>query len=128
MRPVLEYGAVWWDSCREGRASVLNPLQKRAAKFANDINESGWETLAQGRFIAQACAIFKAYTGGRAWKAIGDRLLKPCHLSREDRIREIRIRKHRRDVSNYSFVNRTIKRWIQLSAGLLASFSRKLTR
>jgi len=24
---------------------------------------------------------FKAYTGGRAWKAIGDRLLKPCYPS-----------------------------------------------
>jgi hypothetical protein len=34
--------------------------------------------------IARICALFKAYTGGPAWKAIGDRLLKPCYLSRED--------------------------------------------
>jgi len=27
-------------------------MQKRAAKFANNINESGWETLAHQRLIA----------------------------------------------------------------------------
>jgi len=45
-------------------------LQKRAAKFAN-INELGWETLAQHKLIAQICALFKAYTGGWAWKGQG---------------------------------------------------------
>jgi len=40
------------------------------AKFANNINELGWETLAQRRSIALIWALFKAYTGGQAWKAI----------------------------------------------------------
>jgi hypothetical protein len=48
------------------------------------------------------CALFKAYTGGRAWKAI------------------------RPDVGKYSFLNRTIKSWNQLPADLLASFPFKL--
>jgi len=47
VRPILEYGAVCWDPYREGQVSALNWVQKRAAKFANNINESGWETLAQ---------------------------------------------------------------------------------
>ena len=78
VRPTHEYGAVCWNPCRESHVSALNRVQKGAAKFANNINESGWETLAQRRLIAGICALFKAYTGGRAWKAIGDRLLKPC--------------------------------------------------
>jgi hypothetical protein len=41
------YGAVCWDPYREGQVSALNRVQKRAAKFANNINESGLETLAQ---------------------------------------------------------------------------------
>ena len=57
---------------REGHVSALNWAQNRAAKFANNINESGWETLAQRRLIARICALFKAYTGRRTWKAIGD--------------------------------------------------------
>ena len=61
-----------------------------------------------------------------AWKAIGDRLLKPCCLSREDLNRKIRTRKQRTDVGKYSSVNRTIKSWNQLPAGLLASFPCKL--
>ena len=93
---------------REIQASVLNPVQKREAKFANNINESGWETSAQRRLIARICALFKAYTGGRAWKAIGDRLLKPCYLSRDVLNRKIRTGKQRTDVGKYSFVNRTI--------------------
>ena len=61
-RPILENGAVCWDPYR-GQVSVLNRVQKRAAKFANNINESGWETLAQRRLIGRICALLKAYTG-----------------------------------------------------------------
>jgi hypothetical protein len=53
VRPILEYGAVCWDPYREGavcwdpyrrQVNASNRMQKRAAKFANNINESGWET------------------------------------------------------------------------------------
>jgi hypothetical protein len=64
VRPILEYGAVCWDPYREGQVSALNRVQKRAAKFGNNINETGWETLPQRRMIARICALFKAYTGG----------------------------------------------------------------
>jgi hypothetical protein len=47
-------------------AQKRNRVQKRVAKFANNINESGWDTLAQRRLMARICALFKAYTGGRA--------------------------------------------------------------
>ena len=111
---------------REGQVSALNRVQNRAAKFANNINESDWVTLAQCRLIAQMCALLKAYTGGRGWKVIRDRLLKPCYLSRDDHNRKIRTRKQRTEVGKYSFVNRTIKSWNQLPAGLLTSFHCKL--
>ena len=93
MRPILEYGVVHWDSYREGQVSSLNRLQKRAAEFANNKNEWVWETMAQRRLVARVCAVFKAYTGERAWKAIGDRLLIPGYLSRDDHNRKIRTRK-----------------------------------
>jgi hypothetical protein len=100
--------AVWYNkTCRLKQfcqVSALNRVQNRAAKFANNVNESGWKTLAQRRLIARICALFKAYAGGRAWKAIGDRLLKPCYLSREDHNRKIRTRKQKRDVGKYSCV------------------------
>ena len=76
-RPILEYGAVCWDPHREGQVSALNRVRRKATKFANDINGSGGETLAQRRLITRIFAPFKAHTEGRAWKAIGDRLLKP---------------------------------------------------
>jgi hypothetical protein len=101
-------------------------VQKRAAKFAKNINESGLETLAQRRTIARICALFKAHTGGRAWKEMGNGLLKPCYLSRGDHIWKIKTRKQRTDVGKYSLVNRTIKSWNQLPSSLLASFLCKL--
>ena len=61
VRLILEYGAVCWDRYREGRVSSLNRAQKRAAKFANNINDLGWETLAQRRMRVRICALFKAY-------------------------------------------------------------------
>ena len=57
---------------------------------------------------------------------IRDRLLKPYYLSMDDHNGKIRTRKQRTDVGKYSFVNRTIKSWSQLPAGLLASFHCKL--
>jgi hypothetical protein len=50
----------------------VRPCEKRAAKFANQTNDSVWETLAQRRKLAGICALFQAYTGERAWKATGD--------------------------------------------------------
>ena len=52
MGPILEYGAVCWDPYRKDQVSTLNQVQKRAAKFANTISESDWETLVQRRLIA----------------------------------------------------------------------------
>jgi hypothetical protein len=109
VRPILEYGAVCWDPYKEDQLSALNRVQKRAAKFGNNTNETGWETLPQRRMIARICALFKGYTGGPAWKALGDRLLKPCYLSRDDHNRKISTRKQGTDVGKYSFVNRAIK-------------------
>ena len=82
--------------------------------------------MTQQRLIARICALFKAYAGRRAWKAIADRLLKLCYLSRDDHNQKIRIRKQRADVGKYSFINRAIKSWERLTAGLLASFPCKL--
>jgi len=109
MRQKFEYGAVCWDPYREGHISALKRVQKRAAKFSNNINEWGWENLARLGLIARICAFFKAYNGGRAWKAIGNRLIKPCYLINEDHNRKIRTRKQKTDVGKYSFVNRTIE-------------------
>jgi hypothetical protein len=69
--------------------------------------------------------LFKAYTGKRAWKAIGDRLERPCYLSRVDHNRKIRSRKQETDIGKYSFVNRTIQVWNQLPAEVLATLSCK---
>jgi len=106
--------------------SALNGVQKRAAKFASNINVAGWETLAQQRLIALICTLFKAYTGRWAWKALGNRLLKPCYLSRGGHNRKIKTRKQRTDVGVFSFINRAIKGWNQLPASLLVSFPCKL--
>jgi len=60
VRPILEYGAMCWDPYREGQVGALNRVRKRAARFANNIDGSGWETLAQRKLIARICALFKA--------------------------------------------------------------------
>jgi hypothetical protein len=100
-------------------------MQNLAAKFAHHRNDSNWETLTQRREISCICALFKAYTGERAWKAIGERLQRPCYLSRVDHDRKIRSRKQRTDIGKYSFLNRTIQLWNQLPADALGTLSYK---
>jgi hypothetical protein len=88
--------------------SALDREQNKAAKFAHHSGISDLESLAQRRKIARMCALYKAYTGERAWKAIGDRLQAPSYLSRVDHYWKIRARKQRTDIEKYSFVSRTI--------------------
>jgi len=95
VRPILDYGAVCCDPYREGQVSALNRVQKRVAEFAYNINESVWETLAQRGVIDRICALLKTYTGGRALKAKGNRLLTLCSLSRDHPNRQIRTRKQK---------------------------------
>jgi hypothetical protein len=65
------------------------------------------------------------YIGKQAWKATGDRLQRPCYLSRVNHDRKIRSRKEKTDIGKYSFVNRTIQPWNQLPAQALGTVSCK---
>jgi hypothetical protein len=95
VRPILEYGAAIWDPYRKGQINALDRVQNTVAKFAHHRNGSNWETLTQCREIPRMCAVFKVYTGERAWKAIGDRLERPFYLSRVGHDRNIRSRKRK---------------------------------
>ena len=97
----------------------FRPCTKKGAKFAHHSGGSDWEFSAQRRKIARTCALYKAYTGKRAWKAIGDRLQAPSYLSRVDHYRKIRARKQRTDIGKCSFVNRSITDWNKLPAGAI---------
>jgi len=88
--PILEYGAACWDPYKEGQISVLDRVQKKVAKFAHHTNSSKWETLASRRKLSRICALFKAYSGERARKAIGDKLQWSHYLSRADHEQKIR--------------------------------------
>jgi hypothetical protein len=49
VRLILESGALCWDPYRESQIIALDWLQKKAAKFANHMNELFWLTLEQCR-------------------------------------------------------------------------------
>jgi len=119
---ILEYGSACWDPCREEQINTLDWVQKKDAQFINHTKDSEWETLAQRRTTARLCALFKAYSGKWAWKAIRERLRRSYYLRRGDHVQKIRDRKQRTDIEKYSFVNRTIKNWNQLPAETLGTF------
>jgi hypothetical protein len=48
--------------------------------------------------VVRLCSLYKAYTEGRTWKAIEERLSRPCYLSREEQNQKIRARKQRTDI------------------------------
>jgi len=71
------------------------------------------------------CALYKAYTGERAWKATEVRLQAPSYLSRVDHYSKIRARKQRTDIGKYSFVNRSITDWNKLPEGAIRTSNGK---
>ena len=71
------------------------------------------------------CALYKAYTGDRARKAIGDRLEAPSYLSRVDHYWKIRTEKQRTYIGKYAFVNRPITDWNKLPEGAIGPFHGK---
>jgi hypothetical protein len=117
----VAYGLTVLTICR--RHSKLLRKPEEFAKFTHHRNESKWETLTESRKIAHLCGLFKAYTGERAWNAIGDRLQTPCYVSRVDHGKKMRIRKQRTNIGKYSFVNRTIQLWNQLPEDALGALS-----
>jgi hypothetical protein len=119
VRPILEYGAACWDPYREGQIHALDRVLKKAAKFAYHMSESNWETLSQRRKISRKCALFKVYSGERAWKFTGDRLQWTNYLSRIDNEWKIRNRRQRTDIGKYFFVIRTIRLRNRLPAEIL---------
>ena len=125
VRPILEYGAAYWDPYREGQISAIDRVQKKAVKFAYHANSANWEILTSCRKLSRLCALFKAYSDERAWKEIGDRLKRPHYLNRVDHDRKIRSRRQRTYIEKYSFVNRTIEHWSQLPAKVLETLPRK---
>jgi hypothetical protein len=96
-------------------------MQKKAAKFAHHTNSSNWENLASRRKLSRICALFKAFSGERSWKAIGDRIKRPQYLSGVDHEHKIRSKRQSTDIGKYSFVNRTIEDWNQLPAEVLGT-------
>lgn len=94
-RPFLEYGAYCWEPYMKGQINALDRVQKKADKFANHTNDSGWKTLTQRRKIVRICSLFKAYSREWTWKSIPDRLKEPWYLSRDDHDDKIRARKQR---------------------------------
>jgi hypothetical protein len=121
VRPILEYWAACCDPYREGQITALDRVQKKATRFTHHTNSSNWETLASRRKLSRICALFKAYSGKRAWKVIGDRLKRPHYLGRLDHEQKIRSRKQRTDRGKYSLVNRTIGDWNRLPAEVLGT-------
>jgi len=77
--------------------------------------------MVQCRKIVRMSALYKAYTGERAWKAIGDRLQAPSYLSRVNHYWKIRARKQRTDIGKYSFVNRSTTDWNHLPEGAIGT-------
>jgi hypothetical protein len=74
-----------------------------------------------GRKLSRICALFKAYSGERAWKPIGDRLQQPHYLSKVGHEKKIKSRRHKTDIEKYSLVNRTIRHWYQLPVEVLGT-------
>jgi len=99
--PIVEHGAACWDPYRECQISALDRVQNKATKFVHHSGDTDWESLAQRSKIARMCALYKAYTSERAWKAIGDRLQAPSYLSRFENYWKIRARKQRIDIGKY---------------------------
>jgi hypothetical protein len=128
MRPILEYGVACWDPYnRKVQINALDRVQNTVAKTVQEKNNSTRETLTQSRQVARVCALFKAYTGQRDWKAIEDRLDEPFYLSRVDHDRKITSRKQKTDIRKYFFANRTIQLWNKLPADALETSSCSLS-
>jgi len=121
---ILEYRAACRDPFSKGQINVLDRVHKKVAKFVNITNESNWETV-QYRKIAHICALYEVCSGELAWKATGDRLLRPYYLSRVDHDWKIRNSRQRTEIGKYSFVNRTIQLWNKLPMNALGTFPSK---
>jgi hypothetical protein len=104
------------ESMQRRTNKCVRPSTNESCSIYYHAKDSDWETLAQRRTTAYLCALFKAYSLERAWKAIWTGCEGLTIKSRVGHVRKIRGRKQRTDIGKNSFVNRTIKNWNQLPA------------
>jgi hypothetical protein len=57
VRPILEYGAAYWDPYRKGQINALDQVQNTAARFPHHRNDSNWETLTAQKGISHMCSV-----------------------------------------------------------------------
>ena len=117
--PILENGAACWEPHRECQIIALDRVQNKAAKFAHHVGRTEWESLSHRRRTASMCALYRAYTGERAWKDIRDRLQVTSYFSEVDHKWKIRTGIQRTDIGKYSFVKWSIADWNQLPKGTI---------
>ena len=92
--------------------------------FSVETVQPGMEIMLQiqARFILTATVeVMSVLTEIFVVSKIYYRLQGPCYLIRDEHNPKIRVRKQRRDISKYSFVNRTLKLWKQLLAEALVT-------
>jgi hypothetical protein len=113
-------------SVQGGTNACVRQGAKESGQICTSKDSSNWETLASRRKLSHVSALFKAYSGERAWKDIDDGLKRPHYLSRVDHGQKIRSRRQITDIGKYSFVNRTIQDWNQIPAEVLGTLPCKL--
>ena len=88
VRPILEYGAAYWDPCTAGQINASDRVQMKPFNLLIIRRNATGKPLAKRSTIARLCALFKAYSLEWAWKDTRDRLRRPYYLSRVDHVRK----------------------------------------
>lgn len=96
----------------------VTPSTKESCPIYWSYEELWPGNLGSARTIVLLCALYKAYSGERASKAVSYRLQRAYYLSRVEHVRKIRDRRQRKDIGKYYFVNKTS----QLPAEVLGTF------
>ena len=97
------------------------------------IQNLGWESLEVRRKRDRLCNMYRVVSGSSGWGEIRHKIEGGSYKGRNDHAKKLQRKHGRTDVGRWSFLNRTIREWNELSeevvsAGSVGSFRAMLKK
>jgi hypothetical protein len=143
VRPIVEYASSVWDPYRTGETKDVEKVQRLAARRVTGrmsrwryiqnykgellkeldspsemVSELGWETLAARRKTDRLCNYFRVMQGNDGWRELNGKVDVDSVMRgfRGEHKRKVVLKGSKKDVGQFSFLNRTGRDWNSVDA------------
>ncbi len=130
VRSLLEYASTLWDPHISSKATFLEKIQRRAARFVLNrygitdsvtdmLKQLNWESLDNRRTVNRLCCFYKVYFEISGWKGLNKFLKPPTFIGRGHEFK-VFLNQSKSNIYLHSFIQFTSAEWNNLPLEIFA--------